>query len=184
MKVRLHVDQPLSQGQAVPLTPDQANYLFNVMRLVVGDPVQVFNGKDGEWRADVMQTGKRGALGCVAQTAPLRLPPDVWLLFAPIKKTRTDFIVEKATEMGVTRILPVQTRFTNADRIRQDRCRPMRLRRPSNAAVPSCRRLMSCSTSTACLQVGPPTGGSCGAMNIWPARPLALHPIRAVPGRC
>jgi 16S rRNA (uracil1498-N3)-methyltransferase len=121
MKVRLHVDQPLSQGQAVPLTPDQANYLFNVMRLVVGDPVQVFNGKDGEWRADVMQTGKRGALGCVAQTAPLRLPPDVWLLFAPIKKTRTDFIVEKATEMGVARILPVQTRFTNADRIRQDR---------------------------------------------------------------
>jgi 16S rRNA (uracil1498-N3)-methyltransferase len=57
----------------------------------------------------------------VDQTAPLMLPPDLWLLFAPIKKARTDFIVEKATEMGVARILPVQTEFTNAERIRQDR---------------------------------------------------------------
>lgn len=120
-KVRLYVDQPLAPGQAIPLTPDQGNYLFNVMRLGPGAPVAVFNGRDGEWRAEVAATGRRGALACVTQTAPLRPPPDLWLCFAPLKKARTDFIVEKATEMGAARILPVQTRFTNAERIRQDR---------------------------------------------------------------
>jgi 16S rRNA (uracil1498-N3)-methyltransferase len=121
-KVRLYVGHALGPGQAVPLTPDQAHYLFGVMRLTIGDAVLLFNGQDGEWRARVAVAGKRGgALICDQRTAPLRLPPDLWLLFAPIKKARTDFIVEKATEMGVARIMPVQTRHTNADRIRQDR---------------------------------------------------------------
>ncbi len=121
-KVRLYVDHPLAQGQAVPLTPDQAHYLFSVMRLGAGDAVTLFNGRDGAWRATVAQAGKRGGiLTCDAQTAALRLPPDLWLLFAPIKKARTDFIVEKAAELGAARIIPVQTRHTNADRIRQDR---------------------------------------------------------------
>jgi 16S rRNA (uracil1498-N3)-methyltransferase len=72
--------------------------------------------------ATVAEAGKRGgSLRCDRQTAPLMLPPDLWLLFAPIKKARTDFIVEKATEMGAARIMPVQTEFTNAERIRQDR---------------------------------------------------------------
>lgn len=121
-KIRLYVEQPLGQGQSVPLTRDQAHYLFGVMRLPVGGAVALFNGKDGEWLAEVAESGKRGgALTCVRQTKPLQLPPDLWFLFAPIKKARTDFIVEKAAEMGAARILPVQTEFTNADRIRQDR---------------------------------------------------------------
>ncbi len=121
-KIRLYVDQPLSGGQAVALTRDQAHYLFGVMRLTVGGAVLLFNGRDGEWRADVAEAGKRGGvLVCAEQTRPLQLPPDLWLLFAPIKKARTDFIVEKATEMGAARILPVQTAFTNSERIRQDR---------------------------------------------------------------
>jgi 16S rRNA (uracil1498-N3)-methyltransferase len=121
-RVRLYVEHDLALGQAVPLTADQAHYLFGVMRLAVGDSVLLFNGRDGEWRAAVQVAGKRGGvLACAAQTAPLRAPPDLWLLFAPIKKARTDFIVEKATEMGAARILPVQTQHTNADRIRQDR---------------------------------------------------------------
>jgi len=121
-KIRLYVEQPLGAGQPVPLTADQAHYLFAVMRLVRGAGVLVFNGRDGEWRADVTEVGKRGGvLVCEVQTAPLRIPPDLWLLFAPIKKARTDFIVEKATELGAARILPVQTRFTNSERIRQDR---------------------------------------------------------------
>jgi 16S rRNA (uracil1498-N3)-methyltransferase len=121
-KVRLYVDHPLAQGQAVPLTDAQAHYLFSVMRLGPGDAVTLFNGRDGAWRATVAQAGKRGGiLTCDMQTAPLRLPPDLWLMFAPIKKARTDFIVEKATELGAARIMPVQTRHTNADRIRQDR---------------------------------------------------------------
>jgi len=121
-KIRLCVDHPLGAGQPVPLTQDQAHYLFGVMRLGVGAAVLLFNGRDGEWRADVAEAGKRGGmLVCDAQTAALRLPPDLWLLFAPIRKARTDFIVEKATEMGAARILPVQTQHTSADRIRKDR---------------------------------------------------------------
>ncbi|MEJ6392796.1 16S rRNA (uracil(1498)-N(3))-methyltransferase [Gymnodinialimonas sp. 2305UL16-5] len=121
-KIRLYVDHPLAEGERVALSRDQANYLFNVMRLGIGAEVALFNGRDGEWRAEVAQAGKRaGELACVARSAPQGTPPDLWLLFAPIKKARTDFIVEKAAEMGVARICPVQTAFTNSERIRQDR---------------------------------------------------------------
>jgi len=121
-KVRLYVEQPLGEGQTVPLTRDQAHYLFSVMRLGEGDAVLIFDGRSGEWRARVAEAGKRGgALVCETQTRPLQLPPDLWLFFAPIKKARTDFIVEKAAELGAARICPVQTDFTNAERIRQDR---------------------------------------------------------------
>lgn len=123
-KIRLFVDQPVGAGQVIALNEGQANYLFAVMRLGVGASVLVFDGQNGEWRAEVVEAGKRkGVLLCMAQTAPLRMPPDLWLLFAPIKKARTDFIVEKATELGVARVMPVQTRFTNADRIRVDKLR-------------------------------------------------------------
>ncbi len=121
-KIRLYVDQPLDQGQSVVLTREQAHYLFGVMRQGVGDAVALFNGRDGEWRAEVADAGKRGGvLSCSAETKAQDVLPDLWLLFAPIKKARTDFIVEKAAEMGVRRILPVQTEFTNSERIRQDR---------------------------------------------------------------
>ena len=121
-KIRLYVDHPLGEGQSVPLSREQAHYLFGVMRLIAGDPVLLFNGHAGEWRATVAQVGKRGGILAVeTQTKPQQNPPDLWLLFAPIKKARTDFIVEKAAEMGAARICPVQTQFTNAERIRQDR---------------------------------------------------------------
>ncbi|MEL6465599.1 MAG: 16S rRNA (uracil(1498)-N(3))-methyltransferase [Pseudomonadota bacterium] len=120
--IRLYVEQPLGQGQSVPLSREQAHYLFGVMRLSVGAGVLLFNGTDGEWRANVAEAGKRGgSLVCEAQTRPIRMPPDLWLLFAPIKKARTDFIVEKAAEMGVRHIFPVQTEFTNAGRVQRDR---------------------------------------------------------------
>lgn len=121
-KIRLYIDHPFVPGQPVPLSPDQAHYLSGVMRQRPGDLVEVFNGRDGAWSARITDAGKRGgALELLGQTAPQRNPPDLWLLFAPIKKARTDFIVEKATELGAARILPVQTDFTNAERIRQDR---------------------------------------------------------------
>ncbi|RVT82262.1 16S rRNA (uracil(1498)-N(3))-methyltransferase [Rhodobacteraceae bacterium CCMM004] len=120
--IRLHVEHDLAPGQAVPLTQAQARYLFAVMRLGVGDGLRLFNSRDGEFAAEVAEAGKRGgALAVGACTAPLRRPPDLWLLFAPIKKTRTDFIVEKAAELGAARICPVQTDHTNAERIRRDR---------------------------------------------------------------
>jgi len=121
-RIRLYVEHPLGEGQTLSLDRAQAHYLFGVMRQGAGDNVAVFNGRDGEWRATVTEAGKRGGvLTCQTQTAPQRDPPDLWLLFAPIKKARTDFIVEKAAEMGAARILPVQTDFTNSERVRQDR---------------------------------------------------------------
>ena len=120
--VRLHVDHPLAAGQSVPLSREQAHYLFGVMRLTRGSDVFLFNGRDGEWRSEVLEVGKRGGvLTCLDQTSPLKEPPDLWLLFAPIKKARTDFIVEKAAELGARAIMPVQTDHTNSERIRRDR---------------------------------------------------------------
>jgi 16S rRNA (uracil1498-N3)-methyltransferase len=121
-KIRLYIDTALSAGQSVPLTREQAHYLFGVMRLSLGAQVLLFDGMNGEFVADVVEAGKRGGtLLVAAQTRPLHMPPDLWLLFAPIKKTRTDFIVEKAAEMGAARIVPVQTEYTNSGRISQDR---------------------------------------------------------------
>ncbi len=121
-KIRLFVDAPLGAGQGIVLDKDQSNYLFAVMRLKTGAQILVFNGRDGEFLAEVASANKRGGmLACIEQTADLRLPPDLWLIFAPIKKARTAFIVEKATEMGAARIIPVLTRFTNSERLRQDR---------------------------------------------------------------
>lgn len=106
----------------MPLDGAQAHYLSGVMRLRADEVIAVFNGRDGEWAARIVEAGKRGGmLEPVKQTAPQRNPPDLWLIFAPIKKARTDFIVEKAAELGASRILPVQTDFTNSERIRQDR---------------------------------------------------------------
>jgi len=121
-KIRLYVEHPLGEGQTVPLNRDQAHYLFAVMRRGAGDALLAFNGRDGEWLVTVQEASKKGGvLRVEKQTAPQRNPPDLWVLFAPIKKARTDFIVEKAAEMGAARILPVQTDFTNSERIRQDR---------------------------------------------------------------
>ncbi len=121
-KIRLFVEHPLAEEQQVTLSREQAHYLFGVMRLTTGAQVALFNGQDGEYRAEVVEAGKRGGtLVCRARTAPQSMPPDLWLMFAPIKKARTDFIVEKSVEMGARRIVPVQTEFTNSERIRQDR---------------------------------------------------------------
>ncbi|MBW4707217.1 16S rRNA (uracil(1498)-N(3))-methyltransferase [Roseobacter sp. YSTF-M11] len=121
-KIRLYVEHALGAGQSVPVSRDQAHYLFGVMRLGVGAHVLLFDGQRGEWLGEVIEAGKRGGvLAVLDQTRPLQMPPDLWLLFAPIKKARTDFIVEKAVEMGAARILPVQTEFTNSGRIQRDR---------------------------------------------------------------
>ena len=121
-KIRLFIDHPLAKGQGIALNADQAHYLNSVMRQGPGDEILVFNGRDGEWLARIDRLAKRnGELVAISASAPQLDPPDLWLIFAPIKKARTDFIVEKAAEMGAARILPVQTDHTNSERIRQDR---------------------------------------------------------------
>jgi 16S rRNA (uracil1498-N3)-methyltransferase len=121
-KIRLCVDQPLGPGQSVALTEGQAHYLFGVMREGPGTRMLAFNGRDGEWLCELREAGRRkGMLACLEPTRAQDAVPDLWLLFAPVKKARTDFIVEKAVELGVARILPVLTEFTNAERFRRDK---------------------------------------------------------------
>lgn len=123
-KIRLFVETDLAPGASVALGKDQAHYLANVMRLAEGGEALLFNGRDGEWRARLVSASKRGGeMTCEEQTREQNEPPDLWLLFAPIKKARTDFIVEKAAEMGATRICPVFTRFTNSERVNETRLR-------------------------------------------------------------
>jgi len=122
--VRLFLDTPLGAQGSAPLERDHAHYLFNVMRLGVGDTVTVFNGTEGEWSATVAEAGKkRGLLTLTDQTRPQSEPPDIELLFAPIKKARTDFIVEKACELGCRRLRPVFTHYTNSERLNLPRLR-------------------------------------------------------------
>lgn len=119
---RLYVAFDLAGGANVDLPQDQAHYLRTVLRLGAGAGVRVFNGRDGEWDAQLVDVGKRSAsLTITAQRRGQASVPDVHLLFAPLKKTRTDFLVEKATELGVAALRPVFTRHTNADRVNVDR---------------------------------------------------------------
>ena len=120
---RLYVDHTLSNAQRVPLSQDQAHYLFNVMRMTAGDTVVLFNGSDGEWQATIAEARKKGGvLICDTQTRPQTAPPDLWLMCAPIRKERMAFVVEKAVELGVSKIMPVQTEYTQgANRMRTDK---------------------------------------------------------------
>lgn len=123
-KIRLHVAADLGAGAEVALAREQAHYLFGVMRREPGDLVRLFNGRDGEWLAEVVSADRRaGRLRCTELTVPQTEPPDVWLLFAPIKKARTDFIAEKACELGCRRVVPVFTRNTSSERVNTDRLR-------------------------------------------------------------
>jgi len=119
---RLFVRRPLSEGGQVELDANQANYLGNVMRLGVGAEVLLFDGRSGEWLARIGEAGKkRMTLGVEGKTREPESVPDVWLAFAPVKRAQTDWLVEKATELGVAKLIPVMTQRTNAERVRLDR---------------------------------------------------------------
>ena len=121
---RLFIGQDLAAGQAVALPKEDTHYLVNVMRRAAGDTVRLFNGRDGEWRAQIVETGRKAAiLEPLEQTRPQAGVPDLWLLFAPVKRQKTDLMVEKATELGVARLCPVSTARTQSERVRIDRFR-------------------------------------------------------------
>lgn len=121
---RLYVEAPLAQGAQLAIGEDQSHFLANVLRAKAGDRVRLFNGRDGEWSASVTTVGKRTVtLTLDAQTRPQTGVPDLWLLLAPIKKTPLDYIVQKATELGVARIAPVITRRTIVERVNGERMR-------------------------------------------------------------
>ena len=121
---RLYVEPPLSAGVAVGLDAAQANYLGNVLRLKEDGEVLLFDGVSGEWLARVVEAGKRRMiLGVVEPTRVQESVPDLTLAFAPVKKGRVDWLVEKAVELGVARLEPVITRRTIVDKINLERMR-------------------------------------------------------------
>ncbi len=119
---RLHVSTPLAESAAIPLSPEQANYLVNVLRLPAGARVLVFNGRDGEFAASLAVTGRKSAaLTVAARTRTQEAPPDLDFLFAPLKHARLDYMAQKAVEMGARRLRPVITRRTQVARINLER---------------------------------------------------------------
>ena len=119
---RLFVRTPLREGARVDLDAGQANYLGNVMRLGEGAELLIFDSETGEWLARIADAGKkRMALAVERRTREPEAVPDVWLAFAPVKRTQTDWLVEKATELGVAKLLPVMTRRTIAERVKLER---------------------------------------------------------------
>jgi len=121
---RLFVDQPLSEGAFLTLDGAPANYLGNVLRLGPGAEVKLFDDRTGEWLAEIVEAGKKRIILSVTRHLRGREPaPDLWLLFAPIKRGRIDWLVEKAVELGVARLVPVLTRRTIVDRLNLDRLR-------------------------------------------------------------
>jgi 16S rRNA (uracil1498-N3)-methyltransferase len=119
---RLFVRQLLSEGAGVELDAGQANYLGNVMRLGVGAELLVFDGRSGEWLARISDAAKKSmTLSVECRTREPESVPDVWLGFAPVKRTQTDWLVEKATELGVARLIPVMTQRTVAERVKLER---------------------------------------------------------------
>jgi 16S rRNA (uracil1498-N3)-methyltransferase len=119
---RLFVRQSLNGGASVELEPAQANYLGNVMRLKAGDEALVFDGASGEWLARVSAVGRKHmTLAVERRTGEQESVPDLWLAFAPVKRAQTDWLVEKATELGIARLLPVSTRRTIVERVKLER---------------------------------------------------------------
>ena len=119
---RLFVRQPLGEGARVALDAGQANYLGNVLRMKEGAELLLFDGSSGEWRATIADGAKKSMVLAVEQrTRPVEAVPDVALAFAPVKRTQTDWLVEKATELGVRSLQPVITQRTVVERVKLER---------------------------------------------------------------
>jgi 16S rRNA (uracil1498-N3)-methyltransferase len=171
---RLFVTGDLGGGRAVALTSGQAHYLKNVLRLAPGDAVRLFNGRDGEWSARIAAFARGAASASAeAQRRPQAAEPDVWLLFAPIKRGPLDFLVQKSVELGVSRLQPVVTERTDVSRVNTERLRANvieaaeqcerltlpEIREPERlqavlAGWPSDRRLLVCAERGAARPVG------------------------------
>ncbi len=180
-RIRLFVDEPLAAGGELDLGPERSHYLRHVLRLPMGAGLAVFNGRDGEWQAGVVAYAKDR---CRLRVERLRRPPtttdtdpaDLWLLFAPIKRARIELLIEKATELGAARLIPVVTRHTDVVRFNHERLAAI-----AEEAAEQCERL----TVPAILSPEP----LARVLSDWPTtgRPLLVcaeagpvHPLAAV----
>jgi 16S rRNA (uracil1498-N3)-methyltransferase len=135
--IRLYVAAALTAGGTVAASEGQAHYLTSVMRRAEGDAVGVFNGRDGEWRARLAVPGRRRVeLVLEAELRPQAPEPDLWLAFAPLRRDATELVAQKATELGVSALVPVLTERTNAARLNTDRLRAIAVE-----AAEQCERL-------------------------------------------
>ncbi|MEC9342894.1 MAG: RsmE family RNA methyltransferase, partial [Pseudomonadota bacterium] len=119
---RLYTEADLAAQARIATDPSQANYLLNVLRMKSGAHVLLFNGRDGEWLAQVERGGRKACdLLVLHRTRDQTRPGDLWYLFAPLKQARLDYMVQKAVEMGVSRLVPVLTRHTQIGRVNERR---------------------------------------------------------------
>jgi 16S rRNA (uracil1498-N3)-methyltransferase len=134
---RLYLPEALAPDQIVSVGPAQAHRLRNVLRLGVGATIAAFNERDGEWRCALAEIGRNHArLSVREQLRVLEPEPDVWLVFAPIKRVRLDWLAEKVTELGAAALVPVWTARTQSERLNRER-----LRAEAIAAAEQCERL-------------------------------------------
>ena len=170
---RLYIPQRLASGAQVELAASQAHRLRHVLRLGLGAAVAGFNERDGEWLCRLGAVGRdKAALTAIELLRPALAEPDLWLMFAPLKRSRLDWLVEKATELGAAALLPVWTRRTQPERVNQERLRALaiaaaeqsgRLSVPEIAALapldqvlagwPAERRLVLCDESGAGMPI-------------------------------
>lgn len=138
MLVRLYIKDKLEKKrQIICLDEKQSHYLVNVLRLRVGDEFFVFDGSSGEYKAEITDLNKRAVTALLTEkVCEMQKSPDIWLLFAPLKKDKTDIVIQKATELGVRKIIPVQTAYTNAEKVRTER-----FELQAAEAAEQCRRL-------------------------------------------
>jgi len=143
---RMFIEVALDAREIIDLDAAQCHYLINVMRLGQGDSLLIFNGRQGEWNAVIEATAKKGCkIRVASQSRSQKLEMDLWLVFAPVKKTGTNIIVEKATELGVSRLCPVFTENTKTRRINHER-----LRAQAVETAEQCRRLTVPDIDQAC----------------------------------
>ena len=120
-KARLYYPQSLNNRSEVTLSDAPAHYLLNVLRMNCGDEVRLFDGSSGEYTARIEACGKKSCmLRILEKSADFRQSPDLWLLFAPVKKDKTDFIIAGATELGVRKIMPTITKRTISEKIKKE----------------------------------------------------------------
>ncbi|MBL4602072.1 MAG: 16S rRNA (uracil(1498)-N(3))-methyltransferase [Emcibacteraceae bacterium] len=121
-KTRLYINEELKAGAVHLIDDNQGHYLVNVMRIKMGEHLALFNGVAGEWIGEVTKVGKgKVKITIREKIAEQFFEPDLWYLFAPLKKARTDYMIQKATELGVSRICPIFTIRTNLDRIKHNK---------------------------------------------------------------
>jgi len=181
---RLFVRSPLSEGARVELDAGQANYLGNVMRLGVGSELLVFDGQSGEWLAHIAEAGKkRMTLAVARRTREPEEIPDLWLAFAPVKRAQTDWLVEKATELGAARLLPVMTQRSIAERVKLERLEAItieaaeqcgRTRLPDIAAPSPLKQMLASRDPQRRLYFADESGGQAAADAFTPGAGLIL----------